>query len=91
MADSVGLALQEVLDSLNPAERLAFVLHDVFGVPSRRSPGYSTVPKPPPSNLPAGPGALRGLPEPDADLERQRAVVDAFFSASRDGDFEALL
>ena len=93
LADSVGLALLVVLETLGPAERLAFVLHDMFAVPFDeiapivgRSPDRGTAtrePRPPP-----GPGSGHG---PDADLTRQRAVVDAFLAASRGGDFEALL
>lgn len=91
-ADSVGLSLLVVLDALSPAERLAFVLHDVFDVPFaeiatllNRSEGAAQQ---------LGSRArrrVRGAPEPDADLPRQRAVVDAFFAASRDGDFDRLL
>jgi RNA polymerase sigma factor (sigma-70 family) len=92
VAESVGLALQVVLDSLNPAERLAFVLHDVFGVPFAeiaRVLGRSEA-----AALQLASRArrrVRGMPEPDPDLERQRAVVSAFFAASRDGNFQALL
>jgi RNA polymerase sigma factor (sigma-70 family) len=93
LAESVGLALLVVLDSLDPAERVAFVLHDVFAVP------YAEI----------GPivgrteGAARmlasrarrrvkgGSAVTDADLVGQRRLVDAFLAASRDGDFEALL
>ena len=92
VADAVGLALQVVLDSLTPAERLAFVLHDVFGVPFAeiaraldRSEGATQ------QLASRARRRVRGLPEPDADLERQRSMVNAFFAASRDGDFEALL
>ncbi len=92
LADSVGLALLVVLDRLAPAERLAFVLHDMFAVPFD---DIATL-------LDRSPAAARqlasrarrrvhGAPEPDADLTRQRAVVQAFFAASRDGDFEALV
>jgi RNA polymerase sigma-70 factor, ECF subfamily len=91
-ADSVGLALLVVLDTLTPAERLAFVLHDLFAVPFEE---IATV-------LDRSPAAarqlasrarrrLQGAPAPDADLARQRAVVDAFLAASRQGDFEALV
>jgi RNA polymerase sigma-70 factor, ECF subfamily len=93
LADSVGLALLIVLKTLGPAERLAFVLHDMFDVPFdeiARIVGRS-------------PAAARQLasrarrrvkgaaPAPDADLARQREVVDAFAAAARDGDFGALL
>ena len=92
VADSVGLALQVVLDSLNPAERLAFVLHDVFGLPFAEIAGVLDRSEAATQQLASrARRRVRGMPEPDADLERQRAVVDAFFAASRDGDFEALL
>jgi hypothetical protein len=92
IADSIGLALQVVLDSLNPAERLAFVLHDIFGVPFSEIAGALDRSEVATQQLASrARRRVRGVPEPDADLERQRAVVDAFFAASRDGDFEALL
>jgi RNA polymerase sigma-70 factor (ECF subfamily) len=93
LADSVGLALQVVLDTLPPAERLAFVLHDMFELPFEEiAPmvGRSTV-------------AARQLASrarrrvkgaarvPDADVPRQREVVDAFFAAARGGDFDGLV
>jgi RNA polymerase sigma-70 factor (ECF subfamily) len=92
LAESVGLALLVVLDSLTPAERLAFVLHDVFGVPFAdiaTALGRST-----PATQQLASRARRRMqnsPEPDRDVARQRRVVDAFFAASRDGDFDALL
>ena len=92
VADSVGLALQVVLDSLNPAERLAFVLHDVFGVPFAEIAMILDRSEAATQQLASrARRRVRGIPEPDADLERQRAVVEAFFAASRDGNFEALL
>lgn len=92
VADSVGLALQVVLDSLNPAERLAFVLHDVFGVPFAEIARVLDRSEAATQQLASrARRRVRGTPEPDADLQRQRAVVDAFFAASRDGDFAALL
>jgi len=92
VADSVGLALQVVLDSLNPPERLAFVLHDVFGVPFAEIARVLDRSEAATQQLASrARRRVRGLPEPDPDLERQRAVVDAFFAASRDGNFEALL
>ncbi|MCF3960774.1 sigma-70 family RNA polymerase sigma factor [Streptomyces fuscigenes] len=93
LIDSVGLALLVVLDTLGPAERLAFVLHDMFGVP------FEDI----------APVVERGLPAtrqlasrarrrvrasstlPETDITRQRPVVEAFLTAARDGDFEALL
>jgi RNA polymerase sigma factor (sigma-70 family) len=93
LAEGVGLALLVVLDTLTPAERLAFVLHDLFAVPFEEIA----------SLLDRSPAAARQLasrarrrvrgaaPAPDPDLAHQRAVVDAFFAAARDGDFEALV
>jgi len=93
LADSVGLALLVVLETLEPAERLAFVLHDVFGIPfGEIAPivDRSTV-------------AVRQLasrarrrvqgrvPNPDRDLREQKRVIDAFIAAVRDGDFERLI
>jgi RNA polymerase sigma factor (sigma-70 family) len=93
LADSVGLALLVVLDTLTPAERLAFVLHDMFAVPFdeiapivRRSPAAAR------QLASRARRRVRGAaPEPDADLGRQREVVDAFFAAARQGDFEGLV
>jgi RNA polymerase sigma factor (sigma-70 family) len=93
LAEGVGLALLVVLDTLAPAERVAFVLHDLFAVPfDEIAPivGRSTNA----AKMLASRGRRRvrgAAPAPDADLARQRAVVDAFFAAARDGDFEALL
>ena len=93
LADSVGLALLVVLDTLTPAERLAFVLHDMFAVPFEEIAPM----------IERSPAAARQLasrarrrvqgqaPAPDPDLARQREVVDAFFAAARDGDFDALV
>ena len=93
LADAVGPALLVVLDTLAPAERLAFVLHDMFAVPFDEIAGI----------VGRSPAAARQLASrarrrvqgattaTDADVTRQRAVVDAFLSASRDGDFDALL
>jgi len=93
LADSVGLALLVVLDTLTPAERLSFVLHDMFAVP------YEEIAP----MLERSPVATRQLasrarrrvqgraPVPDPDLGRQRQVVDAFFAAARDGDFDGLV
>ncbi len=92
VADSVGLALLVVLDALSPPERLAFVLHDVFGVPFadiaavlHRSEGAAQ------QLASRARRRVHGLPKPDPDLARQREAVDAFFVASRDGDFGALV
>ncbi|MFF9003208.1 sigma-70 family RNA polymerase sigma factor [Streptomyces achromogenes] len=92
LADSVGLALLVVLDTLSPAERLAFVLHDMFGVPFEEIAGIL-------GRTPASARQLasrarrrvRGVEAPEADLARQRRVVDAFLAAAREGDFEGLL
>jgi RNA polymerase sigma-70 factor (ECF subfamily) len=93
MADSVGIALLVVLEALKPAERVAFVLHDMFAVPFG---DIATI-------LERSPDAVRQLasrarqrvrgtlPEPDPDIARQREVVAAFLAASRAGNFDALL
>ncbi|GAB3052042.1 RNA polymerase sigma factor SigJ [Intrasporangium mesophilum] len=93
LADSVGLALMVVLDTLGPAERVSFVLHDLFAVPFDEIADV----------LDRTPAAVRQLasrarrrvqgeaPRPDPDLARQREVVDAFFAAARSGDFDALV
>ncbi len=93
VTDSVGLALLVVLETLSPAERLAFVLHDMFAVPfdeiasiTGRSPAAAR------QLASRARRRVRGqAPVPDADLARQRSVVDAFFAAARDGDFDALV
>jgi len=93
VADSVGPALLAVLDMLTPAERVAFVLHDVFGVPFGEI--ASVVGRSPNAAKMLASRARRrvrgGAVAPDADLTRQREVVAAFLAASRDGDFDALL
>jgi RNA polymerase sigma factor (sigma-70 family) len=93
LADAVGLALLVVLGELAPAERLAFVLHDMFAVPFEEIAPM----------LQRSPAATRQLasrarrrvrdsaPAPDPDVQRQREVVDAFFAAARDGSFDALV
>jgi RNA polymerase sigma factor (sigma-70 family) len=92
LADTVGLALLVVLDSLGPSERVAFVLHDIFAVP------FDDIAQ----IVDSSPAAARQLasrarrrvdaaPTPDTNIVRQREVVDAFFAASRHGDFEALV
>jgi RNA polymerase sigma-70 factor (ECF subfamily) len=92
LAESVGLALLVVLDSLTPAERLAFVLHDVFGVPFADIAGALGRSEAAAQQLASrARRRVRDSPAPDRDLARQRRVVDGFFAASRDGDFDALL
>jgi RNA polymerase sigma factor (sigma-70 family) len=92
LVDSVGLALLVVLDALAPAERLAFVLHDMFAVPFEQIAGI--VGRSPAAARQLASRARRrvqGAATPDVDLPRQREVVDAFFAAARDGDFDALV
>jgi RNA polymerase sigma-70 factor (ECF subfamily) len=92
LAESVGLALLVVLDALTPAERLAFVLHDVFGVPFADIATALDRSEAAAQQLASrARRRVRNSPQPDADLAAQRRVVDAFFAASRDGDFAALL
>ncbi|WP_426247471.1 RNA polymerase sigma factor SigJ [Nocardioides sp. LHG3406-4] len=93
LADSVGLALMVVLETLTPAERLAFVLHDMFAVPFDEI-GTMLDRSPAAARQLASRGRRRvqgGAPEPDPDVTRQREVVDAYFAAARDGDFAALV
>ncbi|MEV6811304.1 RNA polymerase sigma factor SigJ [Micromonospora sp. NPDC051296] len=93
LADSVGLALLVVLDTLTPAERLAFVLHDMFGVPfDEIAPMLDRSPAAARQLASRARRRVRGqTPTPDADLARQREVVTAFLAAARDGDFDALV
>lgn len=93
LGDSVGQAMLVVLDTLSPAERLAFVLHDMFAVPfdeiapiAGRSPAATRQ-----LASRARRRVQRAAPEPDADPGRQREVVAAFLAAARNGDFDALL
>jgi RNA polymerase sigma-70 factor (ECF subfamily) len=93
LADSVGLALLVVLETLNPAERLAFVLHDMFAVPFHEI-GPIIGRSPDAAKMLASRARRRvqgSTPVPDADLPRQRRVADAFLAAARSGDFTALL
>ena len=91
-ADAVGLALLVVLDTLTPAERLAFVLHDLFAVPfDEIAPIVERSPAATRQLASRARRRLQGAPPPDADLARRRAVVDAFLAASREGSFEALV
>jgi RNA polymerase sigma-70 factor (ECF subfamily) len=93
LADSVGLALLVVLQTLAPAERLAFVLHDMFAVPFEEiAPIVGRSPTAARQLASRARRRVQGAATvPDADLPRQREVVDAFLAASRDGDFDALL
>src|SRR5438128_2089971 len=93
LSDSVGLALLVVLETLTPAERLAFVLHDMFAVSfDDIAPIVGRTPAAARQLASRGRRRVRGAaPLPDADLENQREVIDAFLAASRGGDFEALL
>jgi RNA polymerase sigma factor (sigma-70 family) len=91
-ADSIGLAMLVVLETLTPAERLAFVLHDIFAVPFDEI--ASIVPCSAAAARQYASRArrrVRQAPTPDRDLARQRDVVDAFFAASREGDLAALV
>ncbi|MGA9919891.1 MAG: sigma-70 family RNA polymerase sigma factor [Candidatus Dormiibacterota bacterium] len=94
LAESVGLALLIVLDTLTPAERLAFVLHDMFELPFEEI--APMVGRTPTAARQLASRARRrvksaGLPSPDPDLARQREVVDAFFLATRGGELDALV
>ena len=94
LADSVGLALLVVLDTLSPAERLAFVLHDMFQLPFEEiAPMVGRTPAAARQLASRARRRVRGanLSAPDPDLARQRGVVDAFFAAARGGDFDALV
>jgi RNA polymerase sigma-70 factor (ECF subfamily) len=93
LADSVGLALLVVLETLAPAERLAFVLHDMFAVPFEEiAPIVDRTPAAARQLASRARRRVRGAaPVPDADLATQRAAVNAFLAAARDGDFEALV
>jgi RNA polymerase sigma-70 factor (ECF subfamily) len=91
-AEGVGLALLVVLDALTPPERLAFVLHDLFAVPFEEiAPILDRSPAAARQLASRARRRLQGAPAPDTDLARQRAVVDAFLAASREGDFDALV
>jgi RNA polymerase sigma-70 factor (ECF subfamily) len=92
MADSVGAALLVVLETLAPAERLAFVLHDMFAVPFEEiAPIVGRTPAAARQLASRARRRVQGTPVPDVDLGRQRKIVDAFLAASRNGDFEGLL
>ncbi len=93
LGDSVGLAMLIVLETLNPAERLAFVLHDMFALPFEEI--APIVDRSPAATRQLASRARRrvqgGRATPDADLDTQREVLGAFLAASREGNFEALL
>lgn len=93
LAESIGLALLVVLETLAPAERVAFVLHDMFDLPFEEI--APIVGRTPTAARPLASRARRRVqgtaPVPTADLTRQRSVVDAFLAASRAGDFDALI
>jgi RNA polymerase sigma-70 factor (ECF subfamily) len=93
LADSVGLALLVVLETLGPAERLAFVLHDMFAVPfDEIAPIVGRSPDATRKLASRARQRVRGAaPAPDADISRQREVLSAFLAAARGGDFDALL
>ena len=93
LADSVGLALLVVLETLAPAERLAFVLHDIFAVPFEEiAPIVERTPTAARQLASRARRRMQGTPTlPDPDLTRQRTVVNAFLAAARGGDFDALL
>jgi RNA polymerase sigma-70 factor (ECF subfamily) len=93
LADSVGLALLVVLETLSPAERLAFVLHDIFALPFDEI--APIVERSPEATRQLASRARRRIQvertEPDTDLDTQREVLEAFLAASREGDFERLV
>ena len=93
LADSVGLALLVVLETLTPAERLAFVLHDMFGVPfGEIAPLIDRSPQAARQLASRARRRVRAQPTtPDVDVRAQREVVNAFMAAARDGDFDALV
>ena len=94
LADAVGLALQVVLDTLTPAERLAFVLHDLFELPFEEiAPMLGHTPAAARQLASRARRRVKGaeVRTPDPDPQRQRAVVDAFFAAARGGDYEGLI
>src|SRR3984893_12140818 len=91
LADCVGLALLVVLDTLSPAERLAFVLHDVFELPFEEiAPMVDRTPEAARQLASRARRRVKGSPTPDSDLKRQRTIVDAFFRAARSGNLESL-
>jgi RNA polymerase sigma-70 factor, ECF subfamily len=92
LGDSVGLAMLVVLEALTPAERVAFVLHDVFAVPFEDiAPIVGRTTTATRQLASRARRRVQGAPEPDVDLDGQWAVVDAFLAAAREGDFERLV
>ena len=92
LADSIGLALLIVLEELAPAERLAFVLHDMFGVSfAEIAPIVDRSPDAARQLASRARRRVRGVAVPDADAGHQRELANAFLAAARDGDFDALL
>jgi RNA polymerase sigma factor (sigma-70 family) len=92
LADSVGKALLVVLDTLNPAERLSFVLHDMFAVPFEDiAPVVGRTPEAARQLASRARRRVQGEKMPEADVSRQKEVVDAFLAASRAGEFDRLL
>lgn len=92
LADEVGVALLVVLDALTPPERLAFVLHDVFAVPfDEVAVMMGRTPEATRQLASRARRRVRGAAVPDADVASQRRIVDAFFAAARDGDFDRLV
>ena len=92
LGDSVGLAMLVVLEALTPAERVAFVLHDVFAVPFEEiAPIVGRTPTATRQLASRARRRVQGAPEPDVDLDGQWVVVDAFLAAARAGDFERLV
>ncbi|MDR2997368.1 MAG: sigma-70 family RNA polymerase sigma factor [Microbacterium sp.] len=92
MADSLGLALLVVLESLRPEERLAFVLHDMFAVPfAEVATIVGTTTDASKMMASRARRKVQGTPRPNGELRQRRAVVDAFLAAARGGDFDALL
>jgi RNA polymerase sigma-70 factor (ECF subfamily) len=93
LADAVGIALQVVLEALSPAERVAFVLHDMFSVPFEEI--AQLLGRSPEATRQLASRARRRVrataPASDPDLDRQRTVVDAYFAAAREGDLDALV
>jgi RNA polymerase sigma factor (sigma-70 family) len=93
LSDAIGIALQVVLDTLSPAERVAFVLHDMFAVPFAEI--AALLERTPDSARQLASRARRQIrasaPTPDADLPRQRAAVNAYFAAARNGDLDSLV